>query len=217
VLITVMALLGTLIGVVTPTAASAAGGSTIFLNSFANSTVDGVGAVTKPTASTGTNVVCLSATGNAATPPLLTCPSTTDAPGSGKLRLTGPVMGQVGGVFGATSFPSSNGLDVTFNAYQYGGGQGGEGIAFALAAVDPANPLPPTSIGSAGAGLGYSGSSTVSGWPTPTSDSVWTCSATSARPGPTAPAAPTPPRSPGSSPAQSWPAARGRGRSATAV
>ena len=56
--------------------------------------------------------------------------------GSGKLRLTGPTAAQVGGVFGATSFPTSNGLDVTFNSYQYGGGQGGEGTAFVLAAVD---------------------------------------------------------------------------------
>ena len=51
--------------------------------------------------------------------------------------------------------PISSGLDVTFSSYQYGGG-GADGLAFVLAAVDPANPVPPTTIGQPGGALGYS-------------------------------------------------------------
>ena len=49
---------------------------------------------------------------------------------------------QEGGVFASTSVPTSQGLDVTFNSYQYGG-TGADGMAFVLAAVNPANPVIP--------------------------------------------------------------------------
>jgi uncharacterized repeat protein (TIGR01451 family) len=153
----------TALGVVaTPTTAFAAS-TVLFDNPFKNNTVNGTGTVNKPPASSGTNVACLTASGNAATPPLPSCAGNIDSPGAGTLRLTAGAPQQVGGVVGATSFPTSSGLDVTFNSYQYGGGFGGEGIAFLLAAVDPANPQPPATIGTSGAGLGYSGSATVNG------------------------------------------------------
>ena len=44
---------------------------------------------------------------------------------------------------------------MTFNSYQYGG-TGADGIAFVLAAVDPANPVLPSVIGQSGGALGYS-------------------------------------------------------------
>ena len=51
--------------------------------------------------------------------------------------------------------PTSQGIDATFNTYQYGGNNA-DGIAFVLAAVNPANPLSPANIGQSGGALGYS-------------------------------------------------------------
>ena len=163
-LIVTVALLTTLLTVVTPPGIAFAAGTVLFQNSFTNRTVDGTGTVTKPTPTSGTNVACLTATGNSATLPLLSCSATGDAQGSGKLRLTDSTANLVGGVYGATSFPTSNGLDVTFNSYQWGGGSA-DGIAFVLAAVDPANSVAPTTIGPSGGSLGYSPAGSVSGLP----------------------------------------------------
>jgi hypothetical protein len=137
-------------------------GTVTFQNAFSDNTVDGTGTVNLPTPQTGTNVACLTATGNTATPPLHSCTGAIDTQGSGTLRLTGAVNGQVGGVFDATSFPSSNGIDVKFNSYQYGGG-GADGIAFLLAAVDPANPVAPTTLASSGGALGYAATGGLNG------------------------------------------------------
>ncbi len=143
--------------VVTMAAPSAlAVGTTLFNQPFHDRTVDGsAGAVSVPTAPTGTNTACLSASGNSTANPLASCSSSTDAQGSGKLRFTSATTTQEGGIFAATSVPTSQGLDVTFNLYQYGGG-GADGTAFVLAAVNPANPKTPTSIGQSGGALGYS-------------------------------------------------------------
>ena len=110
------------------------------------------------------NAACLTARGNNnATGPLFTCGSSTDNNGSGKLRFTSTTTFQEGGVFASTSVPTSQGLDVTFNSYQYGG-TGADGLAFVLAAVNPANPVIPTAIGQPGGALGYSAaSSSLSG------------------------------------------------------
>ena len=64
------------------------------------------------------------------------------------------------GIFASTSVPTSRGLDVTFNSYQYGG-ISADGIAFVLAAVDPANPQTPSIIGQSGGALGYSAKASV--------------------------------------------------------
>src|ERR1700761_153318 len=154
VLVTI-SVLTTLGGGLDPVTASAAG-TVLFQNSFADKTVDGTGTVTVPTPTSGTNVACLTAKNNGSTPPLLSCSGSGDNQGSGKLQLTPISTNKVGGVFGQTSFPTSNGLDVTFNSYQWGGPTGADGIAFTLAAVDPANPVPPTAMGSSGGALGYS-------------------------------------------------------------
>jgi uncharacterized repeat protein (TIGR01451 family) len=139
-----------------------AAGTVLFQNLFHDNTVDGTGTVTKPTPTSGTNAVCLTASGNTTTLPLLSCAGNIDTQGSGTLRLTAAVGSEVGGVFGQSSFPTSNGLDVTFNSYQWGGNQA-DGIAFMLAAVDPANPAAPANIASSGGALGYSAAPGLSG------------------------------------------------------
>ena len=135
-----------------------AAGTVLFNQPFHDNTVDGpAGSVSIPTAPVGGgNNACLTATGNNnKTGPLFTCGSSTDNNGSGKLRFTPADTGKEGGIFASTSVPTSQGLDVTFNSYQYGG-TGADGMAFVLAAVDPANPVIPSAIGQSGGALGYS-------------------------------------------------------------
>jgi hypothetical protein len=133
-----------------------AAGTVLFNQPFHDNTVDGTaGSVSLPATPTKTNVACLSAAGNATANPLASCSTSTDAQGSGKLRLTSNAAGLEGGIFASTSVPTSQGLDVTFNSYQYGG-NGADGMAFVLAAVDPANPVTPSVMGQSGGSLGYS-------------------------------------------------------------
>ncbi|MFF0155779.1 fibronectin type III domain-containing protein [Micromonospora sp. NPDC005203] len=144
--------------VVAPSSASAAG-SVLFDQPFRNNTANGIGAVAVPAVPglLATNAACLSAAGNSTTGPLLSCTTSTDPQGSGKLRLTPAAITRQGGVFGAVSVPTSQGLHVSFNTYQYGGtNPGADGLAFVLAAVDPANPRPPSTLGQPGGSLGYS-------------------------------------------------------------
>jgi hypothetical protein len=153
----------TLIACAIPTAASAAG-TVLFSNAFSDNTVDGTGTVSLPAPQSGKNVACLTATGNTTIAPLLSCTGNIDAQGSGVLRFTGAATGQVGGVFGADSFPTSNGIDVTFTAYQYGGTTPpADGIGFLLAAVNPSDPVSPTGLASSGGSLGYSATATLNG------------------------------------------------------
>ena len=134
-----------------------ASGTVLFSQPFHDNTVDGTaGSVSVPATPTKTNVACLSAAGNSTANPLASCAAPTDAQGSGKLRLTSSGTGLEGGVFAGTSVPTSQGLDATFNSYQYGGSFGADGMAFVLAAIDPANPAPPSVIGQSGGALGYS-------------------------------------------------------------
>ena len=150
------------VAVVAVPAANASAGTVLFSQPFHDNTVDGpAGSVTLPTAPTGGgNFACLSAAGNAIKNPLASCTSSPDAQGSGKLRFTAATTGQEGGVFANTSVPTSQGLDVTFNSYQYGG-TGADGMAFALAAVNPASPVTPAALGQSGGALGYSAVSTT--------------------------------------------------------
>ncbi|MEU7617492.1 fibronectin type III domain-containing protein [Micromonospora rifamycinica] len=147
-------------GVLTVGSAPAlAAGSALFNQPFHNNTANGVGPVVLPgvPATQGRNTACLTAAGNSTSGPLLSCPASTDPQGSGKLRLTDATTSQLGGVFSAVSVPTSQGLDITFNSYQYGGNTpGADGLAFVLAAVDPVNPLSPAVTGNRGGSLGYS-------------------------------------------------------------
>ncbi|MFI5927686.1 fibronectin type III domain-containing protein [Micromonospora sp. NPDC051543] len=142
----------------TPLPAFAAG-SILFDQPFHNNTANGIGAVAVPAVPVvlATNAACLSAAGNSTIGPLLSCTTSTDPQGAGKLRLTPATINRQGGVFGAVSVPTSQGLHLTFNTYQYGGSNpGADGLAFALAAVDPANPRSPATLGQSGGSLGYS-------------------------------------------------------------
>src|SRR5580704_3665108 len=140
-------------------AANAAAGTVLFNQPFHDNTVDGpAGSVSLPAAQSGTNAACLTAAGNATANPLASCPTATDPQGSGTLRLTPDSGGKVGAVFAKGTVPTSQGLDITFNLYQYGPAtpSGADGTAFVLAAVNPANPVIPSVAGPSGGSLGYS-------------------------------------------------------------
>lgn len=116
-----------------------AGSKEPFHNNTAN-TAYPVSAPALPAGATATNAACLSAQGNVGTGVLHSCPTNADLQGSGALRFTNLTTFLEGGVFAAASVPTSQGLDVTFNAYQYsssGTGSQADGMAFVLAAVDP--------------------------------------------------------------------------------
>ena len=134
-----------------------ASGTVLFNQPFHDNTVDGsAGSVSLPAPGAGgSNFACLTAAGNATKNPLASCAAPTDTQGSGKLRFTQVLTGEEGGAFASTSVPTSQGLDVTFNSYQYGG-TGADGMAFVLAAVNPANPVIPSVMGQSGGALGYS-------------------------------------------------------------
>ncbi|HXS62251.1 MAG TPA: putative Ig domain-containing protein [Streptosporangiaceae bacterium] len=137
-----------------------AAGTTLFNQPFKDNTVDGpVGSVKVPSAPSGlTNSACLTASGNSTANPLASCPAPNDAQGSGTLRLTPDSGTTLGGVFGAATVPTAQGIDATFTTFQYGTATpaGGDGIAFLLAATDPSNPSAPTVLGLNGGTLGYS-------------------------------------------------------------
>jgi hypothetical protein len=95
-----------------------------------------------PAGSGGTNGACLTAGPVSATTSVPNCAPTTDASGSGALRLTTNAGDAVGAVFYQASLPTTEGLDVTLDTYQFDG-TGADGIVFTLAAANPADPTPP--------------------------------------------------------------------------
>ncbi|MDX6229436.1 MAG: large repetitive protein, partial [Frankiales bacterium] len=108
-----------------------------------------------PAASTGTvaNDACLAASTDTYTTPIPGCAA---SGGTAGLQLTTAAEGQEGGLAYSSSVPSSLGLDVSFNSYQYAG-SGADGIVFFLAASDPTNAsASPLTLGPAGGHLGYS-------------------------------------------------------------
>jgi large repetitive protein len=141
-----------------PARVAAASGTTLWVQQFNNNTVNSAYPVSIPSPPSGgasSNSACLTASGSTSTTSLASCGSNNDTQGSGTLRLTSAAGGQEGGVFAAASVPTSQGIDATFNTYQYGG-SGADGIAFVLAAVNPSDPVAPASIGQTGGALGYS-------------------------------------------------------------
>lgn len=102
------------------------------------------------------NTACMTASSDSTQRPVAGCQSPAiDAPGAGTLRLTGNGGNLVGTVYNTTSLPTAQGLDVTFNTYQWNG-TGADGISFVLAATDPTDPKPPSTLGPLGGSLGYS-------------------------------------------------------------
>ncbi len=151
--------------VVLPGSASATTLTPLSAASFTGASVP-VGQWVLPTA-TGGNQGCLTAGPATASTSIVNCAPTTDAAGGGALRLTTNGNSQVGSVFNTTSLPTSQGLDVTFNAYQYlkASTSPADGLSFTLAAANPADPVPPATTGPVGGSLGYSTNGGNSGLP----------------------------------------------------
>lgn len=107
------------------------------------------------TPASGTNSACLTAGGGSGSIPA--CTSNTDTVGNGALRLTPASGNKFGNIISDFTFPSNQGLQVTFTTYTYGGDKGGtakngaDGIGFFLmdGSVSP-------NIGAIGGSLGYS-------------------------------------------------------------
>ena len=108
-----------------------------------------------PAASTGAtnNGACLAASGDTSSAPIPGCAS---SGGTAGLQLTTADETQEGGLAYSSSVPSSLGLDVSFDSYQYAG-TAADGIVFFLAASDPTNAsASPLTLGPVGGHLGYS-------------------------------------------------------------
>ena len=90
---------------------------------------------------------------------------TPDGDGSGSLMLTDGGFGEASNVIYGDSFPTADGLDITFDAHMYGGTPLGDtyadGISFDLAAAPP----DPRAVGSTGGALGYSTDQSNPGMP----------------------------------------------------
>jgi hypothetical protein len=147
-LVTVFAI----VAVLMPTTALAAG-STLETETFANNST-GAGQWYLPAGNGGTNGACLTAGPVSATTSIPNCAGTPDTSGSGSLRLTTNANDAVGAVFYQASLPTTEGLDITLDTYQFDG-TGADGIVFSLAAANPADPTPPASTGPLGGDLGY--------------------------------------------------------------
>jgi hypothetical protein len=116
------------------------------------------------TPAVGSNGACLTAGPSTTQSSIPDCNPTIDSAGSGALRLTTNANDLVGSVFYSVSLPTSQGLDVSFNTYQYDG-SGADGISFGLAATNPADPTAPASAGALGGALGYSTNGSTAGVP----------------------------------------------------
>ena len=130
-----------------------AAGSTLETETFANNST-GAGQWYLPAGRGGTNGACLTAGPVSATTSIPNCPSPPDTSGSGALRLTTNAGNAVGAAFYQASLPTTEGLDLTLDTYQYNG-TGADGIVFTLAAANPASPTPPSTTGPLGGDLGY--------------------------------------------------------------
>jgi hypothetical protein len=167
--VAVTALSAGVLSALAPEPASAStNGTVLFVHSFTQNSLSGdgfnsltaSGAVELPSAPGGSNVVCLTVAGGAGTP--ASCSPAPDSSGNGVLQLTPDTGGQEGALFSTLALPTSHGLDVTFDSYQYQpSGSGADGLAFVVAAVNPSTLAGPSSAGNPGGSLGYapSGSS----------------------------------------------------------
>ncbi len=138
-----------------------AGGSALESETFANNST-AAGQWYLPAGSGGTNGACLTAGPVSATTSIPNCASPPDSNGSGALRLTTNAGDAVGAAFYQTSLPTTEGLDVNLETYQFDG-TGADGIVFSLAAANPADPMPPSSTGPLGGDLGYAAANGGSG------------------------------------------------------
>ncbi len=132
----------------------------VVAETFANANVSSPSSWVVPSAAAGyTNSACLTAGSNTTQTPIPDCfASNGDAPGNGVLQLTNKQYTHEGGVLTSLSVPATNGLDASFDSYQWGG-NGADGIGFVIAAQNPSDPAAPSQIGEPGGDLGYSAGS----------------------------------------------------------
>lgn len=78
------------------------------------------------------------------------CTDISDTVGKGALRLTPAKNYQSGGIVSNFTFPTNDGVDISFTTYTYGG-NGADGMSFALIDGDE-----PATLGGLGGALGYS-------------------------------------------------------------
>ena len=156
--------LGSLVVVLGVPATAGAAGTALVAETFAGADVTSPASWTVPAGPTGhTNLACLTAGTVTSQSPIPGCSATAvDTTGNGVLRMTGSALNEEGGVMTTSSVPASNGLDATFDSYQYGG-TGADGIGFVLAVENPATPTAPANIGQPGGDLGYAAGSSTSG------------------------------------------------------
>lgn len=135
-----------------------AAGTPVISETFVNSNVATPSSwVTPPAPNPETNLACLTAGDNTTQTPIPDCSTSGAANGSGVLRLTNANQSEEGGVLTSLSVPASNGLDATFDSYQYAGSSPpADGIGFVISAENPADPVAPANIGEPGGDLGYS-------------------------------------------------------------
>ena len=134
-------------------AGAMAAGTTLLNETFRNATTaapllaEPNGHTTPATA----GLPCLTAGANTSSTPVPGCAlgSGADVAGGGVLRLTTTTGGQESSLVYNGTFPTSAGLDVTYDQYQYDGGA--DGMSFALSVAPPL----PGLGGGAGGGLGY--------------------------------------------------------------
>ena len=146
---------GTLSGALVVATATQAGASTIVTETFANATASSASWVSGGTG--GTNVACLTAGSSTTQTPIPGCGGTTDAAGSGALRLTTNGTDQTGWALYNSAVAAASGLNISFNTFQFDG-TGADGISFFL--VPGTTSL--TAPGSFGGYLGYGGGGTGS-------------------------------------------------------
>lgn len=159
-LVLAVVLMSTGLAIAVPGTAGASGTS-LLSETFTNSTTSSAG-WQMPTGSSG---VCLTAGTNTSATPIPDCDAgTPDANGSGALQLTNNGASQVGTVYNSVALPTSDGLDVTWDSYQFNG-TGADGISFDLASVNPSNPVPPATVGPSGGSLGYAAIGSTPGVP----------------------------------------------------
>src|ERR1700677_4218471 len=126
------------LAIAVPVTTAGALGTNLLTESFQNSTTANSG-WQLPTGSEG---VCLTAGTNTSATPVPDCDTSPVANGSGALQLTTNAGSQVGTIYNSLALPTGNGLDVTWDSYQYEGTspKGADGISFDLAAVNPSDP-----------------------------------------------------------------------------
>jgi large repetitive protein len=132
---------------------AAGAGQTLLNDAFSGATTSSPVLAEPNPATSSTGLPCLTAGGDTTSQPVPGCGmgEVADPAGSGVMMLTGDSPSKDASLIYNGTFPTSAGLDVTFDSYEWP--TGGDGISFDLAAAPPV----PTAGGGGGGALGYTG------------------------------------------------------------